>query len=188
MARFQQKILDPLTRDANSKLDQALAVGDITERADALVTARDDGEASFKKAINGQKLRVAGAAVAGTIGAAAAAFGFWTATSLLAVLAGTTGAAIPFALAGLALAGASIVVGASSGSNIGKLTETWKSFSKKADSAISSLVTAHPEEAQKSSKLSAFLKRVFNPAASDKPAAQAAPAAPAPRAQPAPTP
>ncbi len=176
MAGFNQKILDPLTKEANGKLEQALGAEDITARTDGLITARDESEAKFKTAYRNEALKTAGAGATGLLGLAATYLGISTATSLIALLAGTTGFAIPLAIIGAVVAGASGVSAYKTAGNMDKLKNAWNAFSKKADAEVKNLVQAHPEETAKSSKLSAYLKRVFNSSASEAKPAAAAPA------------
>ena len=167
MSRFDKSTLNPLIRDASRRITAALGQDDITARADALVSAREENTEAVAKISKRQKWKMLGLAALAVVGIAGAAAGGIVATSVIAAVAGTTGFAYPLMAAGVSLfGGAAAFLGITVGEN-NTLNAIAKGLDQKINSEVSNLVTAYPAETAKSSRLSAFLKRTFNPAASN---------------------
>lgn len=169
MAKFRDKILKTLVERASDSIKAASGIADITERTDALVAAREENDKNFGKTARRQLLKVAGFAALGLAGAAAAVVGLMTATSMVAVLAGTSGFAIPLAVAGFALEGVSAIGIAVSSGNYSDVAKAREASASASEQALNQLAKTYPAETAKSSRLSAFLKRTFNPAAKEAP-------------------
>ncbi len=139
MSGFELKILDPLVRNASLKIDAALGAEDIAARTQGLLTARDDNEAAFGRIAKRQVYKMLGSGLLACLGALAAAFGIMAATSVFAIIAGTTGDAIPLVVAGAVvfLAGATFLVVASANSN--RVKRAGKPLAAKTDEAIARL-------------------------------------------------
>ncbi len=184
MANFEQKVISPLLQSAEEKLAIAERIPDIATRAERLVEGSDDVSVSFSKAADRQLFKAAGFVMLGTVAAVATMLSVTgiAASSLAAIMIGGAVSAAP----SLPAAAGSLAVFFGSMAGAGIMTEkykavksAWNGVNAKFDKAVRTLVAAHPVETEKSSKLKAFLKRTFNPAAAlaPKPAPSAKPAA-----------
>ena len=152
MALFQLKTLDSMVQKASGRIDTALRVDDIAARTESLLTARQENGAAFGQAARRQIYKMAASGALAVAGGLVAAFGIITATSIFAILAGTTGLAIPVAIAG----GTAFGIGAASfgisAVNYNRVKRAWQSLNGKIDHAVSSLVKATQGIAQPESQ------------------------------------
>jgi len=166
MATFQLKTLNSLVETASARIDAALRIEDIAARTDGLLAAREENGAAFGPAAWRQIYKVIGAGAMAIVGGFAAAIGVMAARSIFAQLAGTTGYSIPVAITGVIVCGGGLFLLAIAGLNYKHVKDSLKSLNGKIDRAVSGLIEAYPQETSKSSRLAAFLKQTFDPAAS----------------------
>lgn len=167
MAGFTQKIVDPLLKQGIARLEEAQKTQDVTARTDDIINASYKNDLDFLDATKKILPRKLKAAAAMFVGALAAAGGIMAATSLVAAVAGTTGFAIPLAVAGVAVFGGGLGVFSKAQSDQNKLAHARGVVSRMAEGTIRNLVKVFPAETAKASKLASYLKSKFNPAASD---------------------
>ena len=166
MSTFRLKKLDSLVDTASARIDAALRIEGIAARTDGLLAAREENGAAFGPAAWRQIYKVIGAGAMAIVGGFAAVLGVTTATSILAVLAGTTGYSIPVAIAGVIVCGGGLFLLVIAAVNYKRVQDSLQSLNGKIDRAVSGLIEAYPQETSKSSRLAAFLKQTFDPAAS----------------------
>jgi hypothetical protein len=130
------KTLDSLVHKASGEIDAALGVEDIASRTDGLQAARAENGTVFGRAARRQFYKMMGAALLAIAGGLAVALGIITARSIFATLAGTTGLAIPLAIAGAIVfaAGASFLGVAVV--NYNRVKSAWKSLDAKIDHSV----------------------------------------------------
>jgi hypothetical protein len=136
MSRFQQKVLDPLIRNANLEIDAALGMETIAEKTRGLLAARETNEAAFSRAARRQIYKVAGSVLLIGAGASAAIVGIMAATSIFAIIAGTTGMSIPVAVAGAVAFIAGVFSFTVVWANYNRVKKAWKSLRNKIDEAV----------------------------------------------------
>jgi hypothetical protein len=166
MRTFQPKKLHSLVEAASARIDGAQRIEDIAARTDGLLAAREENGATLRAAAWRQTFKVIGAGAMAIVGGLAAALGVMTARSIFAILAGTTGYAIPLAIAGVIVCGGGLFLLAIAAVNYKRVKDSLKSLNAKIDLAVSGLIEAYPQETSKSSRLAAFLKQTFDRAAS----------------------
>jgi hypothetical protein len=177
---FMQKIVDPLVQRSLSRVLKAQDAQDVTQRTDDIINAKYTNDIEFLKETRKVLRRKLGFVALMGIGALAFAGGVMAATSLVAAIAGTTGFAIPLALAGATafVAGAGLTL--KSNDDRDRLDYARDMVSRTTEGMIRNLMQVFPAETAKASKLAAYLKSTFNPAASNDAATTAPQAAPAP--------
>ncbi len=201
LTSFRDEILKNIIHKASDRLKSASNIGGITERTDALIAAREENDRSFDKASFGPNLKIWGLGMLQTLGTLAAVSGLTIGLGMVLPLAIGAGglAVLPLMLATFTGYGAAAFgtirgmeyiadrITSTAAADRRDIAEAKKESADAADQALTQLRQVYPAETAKSTRLAAFLKRTFNPAATDAPKAATALNAPAALALPAKT-
>jgi hypothetical protein len=144
------KTLDSLVERASRRIDAALDVEDVA-RSGRLLAAQEESKAAFGRAARRQIYKMVGAGALAIVGGLAVIAGISAASSIFATLAGTTGYAIPLAIAGAAVFAAGAIFLGMAAVNYKRLKNSWKSLNDSIGRALPAPAGHPSREASKSS-------------------------------------